>query len=813
VSWSQLPFRCRAYLLGVYIAAFPISVLCFVQNESQPSRYWILFATASFFVAAISIRLPQNPSVLLSMGDVFTVFVLVKFGPGPGLITYWSNVVATAAISYLRRFGRRFTRHILFHRLIFNLAACSLSIYLMWSTYVQVTSLTSGSRLAQPFGLMSVALVWFLVNTGSLSLAVSLSSGTRLMAVWRRGLGLYLFNFFGSCALAGILSILYERTDFTVFLLCIPLAAILYQLHSYYVQKGQQAEQHISALNKLYLQTIEALAAAVDAKDKYTHGHIRRVQALATELAARVGVADESELMAIRTGALLHDIGKIAIPEYILNKPTILTDSEYAKMRRHPVVGSNMLKNIEFPYPVVPVVRSHHERWDGKGYPDGLRAEQIPLGARILAITDCYDALTTDRPYRSPMKRHELVEFFRAESGKSYDPNLVDALVANIEHLEQAAENSSLESLDVWEMTDQVSEVPSSVRSLPKVQPINIYGKALTGNTDAQAHLFSAFEFARANIQCLIPRDVFAFMGRKLEELVQFDAAVFYLADLERGVVIADHVLGVEGPILRGLTLPLEKKLTGWVASNNQPLCNLPPFPDFLGCAIQPPFEISAIAPMNRNGVIWGAISLYRTTKSKFSDEEFRRVEVVASQTALALSNCNVQEGLGALVDPSTGLPNGYHLHLMFDQLVVDAQKFDYPFALIVFRLDDRTLRRRWGFTSGEEAIRAAANVLRKEFREDDLLVRYAADEFFAIVPRVDRNRAEGLQTRIQGELTKIRIPARSGAQISIPLEAGVAMFPEDGLDVETLVAVAHWQLRRDAAQKAMSPTPFPSDR
>ena len=325
-------------------------------------------------------------------------------------------------------------------------------------------------------------------------------------------------------------------------------------------------------------------------------------------------------------------------------------------MRLHPAVGSNMLKNIEFPFPVVPMVRSHHERWDGNGYPDGMRGEQIPINARILAIVDCYDALTTDRPYRSPMQRKELIDFFRSESGKAYDPALVDALIANMDHIDEMGK-AAVGAVDIWGTAENV-EAGNSARPLQNVQPISTYGKALAGNTELQAHLFSAFEFARANIQCLTPKDVFAFMGRKLEELVSFDAAVFYLADLERGVVVAEHVLGKESFDLRGLTLPLEKKLTGWVASNNQSLCNLPPFPDFLGCALQPNFEISAIAPMNRNGIVWGAISLYRSLKVKFSEDEFRRVEVIASQTAIALSNCNAQEGLGSLVDPVTGLPN-----------------------------------------------------------------------------------------------------------------------------------------------------------
>jgi diguanylate cyclase (GGDEF)-like protein/putative nucleotidyltransferase with HDIG domain len=808
--WNQQSAACRRYLAIIYFLAIPTAVYCFTRDLRFDSA-WVFLTAVSLFVATVNVRLPKISSVV-SMSDVFVILSLVHFGAGPALVTYWLDSVVSQFSDLIRKHGPNVRRRVLLPRLLFNLSSCALSIAAMDVAQRIAAFLAIGSSLLLPFSLAAIGLSWFMVNVSTVSLAISFWMNKSFWLVLREGVKLYALNFAGSAAAAGLISLSYNQLSLPVFLLSIPISVVLLQLHRYHISKYDQAQAHIDDLGKLYLQTVETLAAAVDAKDRYTHGHIRRVQSYATELARLVGIIEESELMAIRTGALLHDIGKIAIPEYILNKPTVLTDSEYSKMRLHPVIGSNMLKNIEFPYSVVPIIRSHHERWDGNGYPDGLRGEQIPFAARILAIVDCYDALTTDRPYRSPMQRKELLEFFRGESGKAYDPTLVDVLVANLDHMEEIGKVVVVEVLDVWGAVESPSEEQKALRPLQKVQPINTYGKALAGNSELQAHLFSAFEFARANIQCLSPKDVFAFMGRKLEELVPFDAAVFYLADLERGVVVAEHVLGQDSSGLRGLTLPLEKKLTGWAASNNQSLCNLPPFPDFLGCELQPAFEISAIAPMNRIGMIWGAISLYRKAKVKFSEDEFRRVEVIASQTALALSNCNAQEGLGALVDPGTGLPNGYHLHLMFDQLVEDAQKFDYPFALIVFRLDDRKIRRRWGFTSGEEAIRAAANLLRNEFRENDLLVRYAADEFFAIVPRVDRNRAEGLQTRIQSELMKIRVPARSGMQITVPLESGVAMFPEDGLDVETLVAVAHWQLRRDTTLRMGGPTSLPSD-
>jgi diguanylate cyclase (GGDEF)-like protein/putative nucleotidyltransferase with HDIG domain len=718
---------------------------------------------------------------------------------------YWVDIAVGHISDVIRKHGTDLRGKIILHRFLFNLGCCAMSVFVMDKSHHIVVNLVGPiGAVSLIASLSAIAITWFIVNTTTVSLAIAFWMEKSFWSVWREGWNLYVMNTLGSAAAAGLIKWSYDGVDSPVFFLSVPIAVVLYQLFRYHVARYEQAQQHISDLNKLFLQTVETLAAAVDAKDRYTHGHIRRVQAFANELAVCVGVNDESELLALRAGALLHDIGKIAIPEYILNKPSALTDSEYSKMKLHPVVGANMLKHIDFPYPVVPMVRFHHERWDGNGYPDGLRGEHIPLGARILALVDCYDALTTDRPYRAPMQREELLTFFRNESGKAYDPKIVDALLKNIERLEEVGKTATEGALDIWGIREVSTEAATVLRPLQKVQPIVSYGNALSGDVALQSQIFSAFEFARANIQCLTKPDVFAFMGRKLEGLVAYDAAVFYLADLENGTIVAEHVQGTETTGLKKLTLPLEKKLSGWVASTNQSLCNLPPFPDFIGCAdYQPSFEISAIAPMNSNGIVWGAIALYRKQKAKFSDEEFRRLEIIASQTSQALSNCHREPGSSPLIDPPTGLPNGYHLHVMFDQLVADANKFDYSFALLAFRLDDRKLRRRWGYIFGDEAIRAAATFLKREFRENDLVVRYAADEFLAIVPRVDRAHAESLKERFQQGLSTLQVPIRAGNQIGLPVTVGLAMFPEDGLDLETLVGISNWQAREGKLHKA----------
>ena len=799
MSWQEQPRICRLYVIFVCLGSLPFAALC-LSAQNDFSLRWVLLGITSIFLATVNIRLPKL-STVISMGDVFIVIILMEFGPGPALLTYWADIIAAHTADLFRRHGLRLAKKTAPYRWCFNIACCAISTWSMYATYSIVGSL----RLTYPINLvaelLSIAIAWFFANTGTLSVALSLSMKRGFWSVWKEGILLYLLNFVGSAAAAGLIRIFYERTGFLIVLLCVPIAVVLYELYHFYVQKYEQAEKHIQELNKLYLQTIEALASAVDAKDRYTHGHIRRVQAYAAKLATHLGVEDKNQLLAIRAGALLHDIGKIAIPEYILNKPTVLTETEYEKMKIHPVVGANMLSTIEFPYPLVPMVKSHHERWDGNGYPDGLKGEEIPLNARILSLVDCYDALTTNRPYRSPMSRGEVIEFFRRESGRAYDPAVVQAFIDHLEEIEAAGKSVVVPTGGIWGINENSSASTGNVRKLEKAQPTLAYSKALNAGPEVQRELYSVFEFARADFQCLRPAEIFSFMGGKLQALVGFDAAVFYEADLTRGVVVAAHVAGAATENLLGLSLGLEQKLTGWVAANNQALCNLPPFPDFLNCdEPRPDFKISAIAPLNRHGEVLGAISLYRRDAAKFTDEEFRRLEIVASQTALLVAKCNKGDSESHLLgDPLTALPNGFQLYLMFDQVAMDASRYEYPVALLSIQFEEiRTIRQKWGPMSGDEAVRAAARYLTKELRETDVLVRYASDEFVAISPKMSLEAAENLKSRLQDDLDHFRFAVRALTEIPLHVSVGIAIFPEDGQDLDGLLSVAEWRMRQD---------------
>jgi diguanylate cyclase (GGDEF)-like protein/putative nucleotidyltransferase with HDIG domain len=789
--WRDLPFKCRVYLTFVCALAVPLAVIS-LHKGGEYGVIWVLFTLASLFVATINLHLPQVPSIVISMGDVFTILALIHFGEGPALVSYWTNIVATALARHFKH-----VRKIAIHRLVFNLSCCAVSIFTMSRIY----TVTFADKMQDParilVGLTAIAVVWFFINTGSISLAISLSTGESFLSTWKEGLGLYLLNFFGSAAAAGLISLFYQRAGFSIFLLCLPIAVVLYQLYNFYIDKYQQAKSHISELNKLYLQTIEALANAVDAKDRYTHGHIRRVQAYALALAKHMGIVDEPELMGIKAGALLHDIGKIAIPEYILNKPTVLTEGEYEKMKIHPSVGASMLSDIEFPYPVIPLVKSHHERWDGNGYPEGLKGEEIPLSARILSLVDCYDALTTNRPYRSPMSSEQIIELFRKESGRAYDPDVVETFIRNIDEISSAAASVRVSESDLWGIKQ-----PSSgnvTRQLERVQLTSNYGRALATSGEAQRELYSMFEFARADLQFLTPKDVFILVESKLSRLIKFDAAAFYVAQLTEGTVVAEHV--TPGENLAGLTLSLEQKLTGWVAANNQPLCNLPPFPDFLHCGEpKPHFELSAIVPLNRHGVVLGAISLYRKQRIKFTDEEFRHLELIAGQTAITLSKCSPSDD-APLFDSNTGIPNALQLYLIFDQISTDATRYGYPLALFAIKFDDaKNVRRRWGKLSGEESVRAATRYLTAELRETDLLVRSGPDEFLILSPRINHEQAEALKSRVQDGLDHFGFVVRSDSEITMQAAIGIANFPQDGTDLEVLLAVAEWRAQEDHA-------------
>lgn len=390
----------------------------------------LLLTTLAWFSGFTVLRL-RSVSASFSLGDAFTLSALFLYGPEFGTLAV---ALDTVAISF--RLGGAP------HRVLFNTAAPSLAMGAAgWITFGAL-GLPLPS-LAPDIWTMVVScavavLLFFLIGSGLVASAVALDRGTRISTVWREHFaGLWVSPAAGGY-IGMLVALLSREIGPAAVLAVLPLPIIVYQMLRTSLGRTDDQLRHLEEMNRTYASTIEAFATAVDAKDQVTHGHLRRVQGYALGVARELGITDVGTLRSLEAAALLHDVGKIGVPEHILNKPGKLAPAEFEEMKRHVTIGADILSAVDFPFPVVPIVRHHHENWDGTGYPDGVRGTDIPIGARILMVVDCFDALTSDRPYRPAMSRDEAFDILRARRGRMYDPQIVDLFIGLQPRLAQA---------------------------------------------------------------------------------------------------------------------------------------------------------------------------------------------------------------------------------------------------------------------------------------------------------------------------------------------------------------------------------------
>ena len=282
------------------------------------------------------------------------------------------------------------------------------------------------TAVARP--LVGAATVYFFLNTGLIATAIALSTRESVAQTWNTNFLWSAPSYFVGAGTAAAAVWFIDNAGYWLAPFTFAPVYLMYRTYKVYMGRIEDEQRHVQQTSDLHLATIEALARAIDAKDQTTQSHIRRVQMYAAGLAKEIGLSAE-EIQGVKTAALLHDIGKLAVPEHILSKPGPLTQEEFQKIRIHPQVGAEIIAAVPFPYPVAPLILSHHERWDGKGYPQGLSGENIPIGARILTIVDYYDAVTTERPYHKALSHASAVGLLRHESGRALDPRLVKAFI------------------------------------------------------------------------------------------------------------------------------------------------------------------------------------------------------------------------------------------------------------------------------------------------------------------------------------------------------------------------------------------------
>ena len=387
----------------------------------------------------------------------------------------------------------------------------------------------------------------------------------------------------------------------------------------------EDTNRHLTKVNSLYLSTIETLALAIDAKDQVTHGHIRRVQTFAVELAKSIGITGHEQLKAIEASALLHDMGKLAVPEHILNKPGKLTEAEFEKMKLHASIGADILSSIEFPYPVVPIVRHHHENWDGTGYPAGLSGIDIPIGARILSVVDCFDALTSDRPYRPRLSFEAATKILLDRRSSMYDPLVVDAFIRL-----QPVLVSKTEADSTAAVTLQLDRIAHSA------EPRNLAVRSRDGD---EISLFRVYQIL-ADATDRPWQDTADLVLHRLGSVVPFEAAVVLVYDAASDELVCETVHGIALLAQRGRRIRVGQGLTGWVAAHKKTVLNSPGALDSDDgqAAVLKEYLSSMSTPIMKGDTLVGVVTMYSLASDAFKRRHAEIVEGVASHLAPMLT-------------------------------------------------------------------------------------------------------------------------------------------------------------------------------
>ena len=587
---------------------------------------WLVLAGLTVLSGTATLRLPGT-AVSFSISDSFTMASALLFGPAAGTVT----VAIDSLVISLRLAARRPRPP---RRLLYNLTAPPLAMWCASQVFLWLASAAGNASGTMSIGrligpLAVFAGVFFILNTGLVAVAIALEQQAQPTRIWREHFRSLWLTYFGGAAVAAQLIVLMQKghAEFLVLLLLAPIPLIIYATFRHAVGRMEDRIGHLDQVNGMYLSTIETLAQAIDAKDQVTHGHVRRVQLYAIKLARALGIKDESQIRALEAASLLHDVGKLAIPEHILNKPSALTQTEFEKMKRHATIGADLLSSIQFPYPVVPMVRHHHESWDGTGYPAGLAGEAIPIGARILAVVDCFDALTSDRPYRARLSETDAIRVLKSRSGTMYDPRVVSTFLEVYGSVPAAPRESTLSS-----------EVLSDIKRTAQDE----MSRAAAGH-DVET-LATLFELGSQAATASNPGDALTRVHAALQRLMPADIVVIYRYSPDIDSLVAAFVSGPHADEILGMTIPLGQRLTGWVAANRETVVNSDAALDLGNLTLKlDPTPVACLSASMCQGLeLSGVLTVYSLRPHPFTSGHAPVLEVIASGLTMLLPSSRV---------------------------------------------------------------------------------------------------------------------------------------------------------------------------
>ncbi|HEX4785689.1 MAG TPA: diguanylate cyclase [Candidatus Sulfotelmatobacter sp.] len=782
-SWRGLSGFAKVYIAAVVMAGLATLIYSGIHQSSKNIAEFICYLGIAILASRLKVSLP-GISGTLSVNFLFILIGVLELSFAETLILGAASMLAQCMYPERPR-GMQ---------VAFNVCAGSISTALAYIVYHH--PLTNSFIPNRPILLGLSATVYFIANAGSIAAVISLTERRPLIRIL---VDCYFWSFpyyLVGAGIAGAIAWLNHTFNWEMSLLLVPAVYLIYRSYRLYLGKLEDEKRHVEEMANLHLRTIEALALAIEAKDHTTHEHLQRVRVYAIEVAKELGVKGP-ELEALHAAALLHDIGKLAVPEHIISKPGRLTPEEFEKMKIHTLVGAEILERVRFPYPVVPIVRAHHEKWDGSGYPMGLKGAEIPIGARILSAVDYLDALASDRQYRRALPLRDVMQKLAAESGKSFDPKVVDVLQKRYQYLERLAvakvgqdPNGPLSTSIKIERGLEPAAGFENATSPDYVGRENTFLSSIAAARQEAQSLFELSQDLGASLSLTETLSVFSV---KLKPMVPYDAIAIYIK--REAELIPEYVNGDNYRLFSSLRIPIGQGLSGWVAHNRKPIINGNPSvePGYLNDPSKFSTLRSALAvPLEGIAGVIGVLALYRGERDAFTSDHLRILLAVSGKMALSIENAlkYQQAEDSATTDYLTGLPNARSLFLQLDRELARCKRDNLAVTVMVSDMDGfKQINDRFGHLEGNRVLRLFAQALKDSCREYDYVARMGGDEFVVIAP--------GLTTDAAGKKAEqMRALARqAGSEVCgediLSLSVGRALYPDDGKDAEQLLAEA----------------------
>ncbi len=596
-------------------------------------------------------------------------------------------------------------------------------------------------------------------------------------------------------AVAGIVELLNRHLAWQMMLLAVPVLYATHRSYRVYLNRLEEEKRQVECMASLHLRTIEALALAIDAKDHTTRDHLNRLRVYSVEIGKELGLSRE-ELEALRAAALLHDVGNLAVPEHIMNKPGRLSPEEFEKMKIHPQVGAEILEQVEFPYPVVPIVRAHHERWDGSGYPLGLKGEEIPVGARILAAVDCLHAMASERPYKRAVPLSEAVEEVVKRAGREFDPRVVEVLRRRYRDFEELAQLQARPLRALSRATAlELAGVAAQVAENRKTDETAAGNKAgfLASIASARQEAQMLWELTHDLGNSLSLDETLSLFSMRLRNLVHYDSIAIYVRHENK--LIAQHASGDNFRLFASLQIPVGQGLSGWVAQSRKPVINGNPAlePGYIDDPTHFSMLRSALAvPLDAMNEVVGVLALYRAEPDAFTQDNLRVLLAISSKLGLCIENAlkYQQAESSATTDYLTGLPNARSLFLHLDREIARCRRTQSALAVMVCDLNGfKQVNDRFGHLEGNKILKRFAASLREACREYDYVARMGGDEFVIVAPGMKREAAHDRALLLN------RFAIEAGEEVCgerlLSLSVGTAFYMDDGMDAEQLLREA----------------------